>query len=127
MTKKLELPKDLPDVVIGKEGQPSWVNVAKFCLISNLHWQMHSAAYLCQGAFPPANEAVRAVYASQDLLALHIDELYHAQDARILGDDVGNASRRLSGQPVVLVDNKNVSQQDMSFIKRSACGKPETP
>ena len=106
--KKLELPKDLPDVAIGKEGQTAWVNVVKFILISTL--QVHSAAYLSQVAFPPANEAVLAMFRAQELLALRIDELNRAQDARILSNDVGNASRRLSGQPVDGDDNEGVAE-----------------
>jgi hypothetical protein len=106
--KKLELPKDLPDVAIGKEGQTAWVNVVKFILISTL--QVHSAAYLSQVAFPPADEAVLAMFRAQELLALRIDELNRAQDARILSNDVGNASRRLSGQPVDGDDNEGVAE-----------------
>ena len=69
---------DPPSIVIDKEGQASqgqasWVNEVKSFLLSNL--QAISASYLCQGAFPPANDAARAIHASQDILALRIEEL----------------------------------------------------
>jgi hypothetical protein len=104
IAKKLELPKDPPSISIGNEGQSVWVNEVKFFLLSNL--QVYSAAYLCQKAFPPANAAARAIYASQEMLALCLDKLYCAHDASLLGDDIGNASRRLSGQPVALLTTK---------------------
>ena len=50
------------------------------------------------------------MFRAQELLALRIDELNRAQDARILSNDVGIASRRLSGQPVDGDDNEGVAE-----------------
>jgi hypothetical protein len=41
------------------------------------------------------------------MLALHRDELHRAYEANLLGEPVTLASRRLSGQPVVPVDNED--------------------
>ena len=95
MSRKLEIPADPPQVSIS--DPPSWVNTIKKYLLSNL--QGFDAAFLCAEAFLPSDDATLALWRQQELLALRVDEVARANHAQLLGVLVGNASRRLSGQP----------------------------
>ena len=100
MPKKLEIPTDPPQVSIS--NVPAWVNTAKKFLLSTL--QGVDATFLCAEAFPPSDDATRALWRQQEMLALRVDEVTRANHAQLLGVLVGNASRRLSGQPFALDD-----------------------
>ena len=100
MPKKLEVPTDPPQVSISKPS--SWVNVIQKFLFNIL--QSVDATFLCAEAFPPLDAATAALWAQQETLALRVDEITRANHTQLLSALVGNASRRLSGEPVALDD-----------------------
>ena len=81
MQKKLEIPTDPPQVSIS--NVPSWVNTAKKFLLSTL--QGFDATFLCAEAFPPSDDATRALWRQQEMLALRVDEVTRANHAQLLG------------------------------------------